>query len=196
MIVGLTGGIGSGKSTVAKMFRELGVPVYDSDRAAKDLMVNSASLREQIVGLFGKAAYLDEKLNKTYIADIVFRDKKKLNALNSIVHPAVREDFAHWVEKQEALYVIQESALIFENDSEENYSMVILVTAPKETRIQRVIQRDTVTKQQVESRMDNQLPEEEKLVRADFIIENLDLRSTKERVIEIHKSIINAIPQK
>lgn len=190
MIVGLTGGIGSGKSTVARFFRELGVPVYDSDAEAKALMVESEEVREGIAKLFGKEAYRNGTLNKTYISDIVFKDKKLLNGLNQIVHPAVRKHFGKWVANQKSPYVIQETALIFENAIQGNYDAVILVTAPEAIRIQRVMKRDEVSESQVQSRIKNQLPDKDKIILADFVIENLELERTKEVVGQIHKQLL------
>ena len=121
MIVGLTGGIGSGKSTVAKMFMELGVPVYDSDAEAKKLMATSPEVKSKIIELLGNEAYSNDVLNRSYIANKVFKDPILLEKLNGIVHPAVREHFLKWVKRKETPYVIQETALIFENDAHDKY---------------------------------------------------------------------------
>ncbi|MEM8506801.1 MAG: dephospho-CoA kinase [Bacteroidota bacterium] len=186
MIVGLTGGIGSGKSTVAHLFRKHGVPVYDSDVEAKKIMEGSEEVRQAIINQFGNKAYSGQKLNKTVIADEVFGNRDRLKTLNAIVHPAVREHFWKWVEQQEFPYVIQETALIFENKMQGNFDRIVLVTAPEETRIQRVIERDKVSKQQVRARMANQLPDTEKIKEADIVIQNLDLNTTEAKVTEIH----------
>ena len=129
MVVGLTGGIGSGKSTVGKLFKELGMPVYDSDKEAKKLMRSSKKIRKAIKALLGDEAYKDKKLNKGYIAKKIFDDKSLLLKLNSIVHPKVRTHFSKWVEKQQSKYVIQETAIIFENSMQGFYDKIILVTA-------------------------------------------------------------------
>jgi len=191
MIVGLTGGIGSGKSTVARFFRELGVPVYDSDKEAKILMVESEMVRRELINLFGEEAFIDKKLNKTHISSIVFKEKEKLAKLNAIVHPAVRNHFAQWVEQQVSAYVIQETALIFENEAQENYDAVILVTAPENIRIQRVIKRDGVSKGEIKARIANQMSDEDKISLADFVIENNELKSTKKAVKTIHKKLMD-----
>ncbi len=191
MIVGLTGGIGSGKSTVANMFRELGVPVYDSDFEAKRLMIASKEVRNAIIDLFGEEAYKENQLNRTFISSRVFKKKSLLQRLNAIVHPAVREHFLSWVKGQDYPYLIQETALIFENAMEQHYDAVILVTAPKDIRVQRVMDRDGVKKAAVLSRMSNQLPDSEKKGRADIVLENLDLNTTTEKVAAIHKQLIN-----
>ena len=142
MIVGLTGGIGSGKTTVSGMFEALGVPVYNSDREAKQLMRSSKKLKNKIKDLLGEEAYLNEELNKPFIADAIFNDSQLLKKLNALVHPAVGEHFAQWTKEQSASYVIQETAIIFENDSEDRYDTIILVTAPMEMRLERLLQRD------------------------------------------------------
>ena len=191
MIVGLTGGIGSGKSTVAEFFRELGVSVYDSDYEAKTLMTDSKDVRKAIVALFGEKAYLGEKLNKTLISEIVFNDKKKLLQLNAIVHPVVKEHFLNWVTEQESAYVIQETALIFENNAQSNYDAIILVTAPENIRIQRVTIRDASSEEKIKARMNNQLPDEDKRPLADYVINNLILEKTKEAVLQVHKELLS-----
>lgn len=190
IVIGLTGGIGSGKSTVAAMFQELGVPVYDSDKRAKFLMNTSEVINKQLVELLGKEAYVKGKLNRSYIAEKVFNDSELLAKLNNIVHPVVRQDFIDWTKNQESCYVIQETALLFENKSQELYDDVILVTAPKEVRIERVLGRDNSTREQVKARMNNQLDDEIKLELANFIIENTDLERTREKVLQVHASIL------
>lgn len=190
MIVGLTGGIGSGKSTVAKMFMELEVPVYDSDQEAKKLMSTSKEVKTAIIQLLGDGAYNEEGLNRSFIAEKVFKDSDLLEKLNGIVHPAVREHFLNWAENQKSPYVIQETALIFENQAQDNYDHTILVTAPKNVRIQRVVQRDSAKEQAVKERMDHQLEDSQKRNLADFSIENLDLDKTKEKVKELHLKLL------
>ena len=191
-IVGLTGGIGSGKSTVSKMFMELGVPVYDSDKQAKDLMVHSETLKASIVKLLGKDAYKDGELNRGYIAKQVFENSELLKKLSKIVHPAVREHFLNWTTKQESDYVIQESALIFENGYQDFYDAIILITAPLETRVQRVVQRDGSEAKDVMNRVKNQFEDEHKKDLAHFHLENIDLETTQKKVLEIHKALIES----
>lgn len=190
MIVGLTGGIGSGKSTVANLFRELGVPVYDSDKEAKQLMKTSSAIKKAIIKLLGKESYTDGKLNRTYISNKVFTNPKLLAELNKIVHPEVKNHFKEWCAKQNHKYLIQESALIFENKSQANYDKIILVTAPLEIRIARVIERDNTSKESVLQRVNNQLLDSEKLKLADFIIENIDLEITAERIKDVHDQLV------
>ncbi len=195
MIVGLTGGIGSGKSTVAKMFAELGIPVYDSDMEAKELMVASNEVKTAITQLLGEEAYDNYGLNRPYIANKVFKDPELLEKLNAIVHPAVRKHFLDWVERQESPYVIQETALIFENDAQDKYDYTILVTAPVETRIQRVIERDNVEGQAVVDRMKNQLDDEQKVDLANFSLKNLELDKTRRKVKELHLKLLALAPK-
>ena len=189
-VVGLTGGIGSGKSTVAKMFLELGVPVYNSDERAKKLMNTSAEIKNKIVAFLGKESYHEEKLNRAYIAKKVFNDTTLLAQLNAIVHPVVREDFLKWTGEQEYCYVIQETALLFENNAQHLYDSIILVTAPKVERISRVVSRDKGTREQVIARMNNQMDDEEKLNLSDFVIENIDIERTRSIVLQVHAAII------
>lgn len=190
MLVGLTGGIGSGKSTVAKIFRQLGVPVYDSDSQAKELMVSSPGLKTAIIELLGAEAYQEGILDRTYVASRVFKDRELLQKLNALVHPAVREHFLQWAHAQDAAYVIQETALIFESNEQDRYDHTILVTAPRELRLERVIKRDGTDPDAVRDRMDNQMEDDLKIGLASFCIENLDLDATAEQVRELHSRLL------
>lgn len=193
-IVGLTGGIGSGKSTVAAMFRNLGVPVYNSDEEAKELMGNSEQIKQKIVTLLGEDSYNGGKLNREYISGRVFKDKEMLKALNNIVHPAVRNHFTQWAQNQHSKYVIQEAAIIFENESNEFYDQIILVTAPLDIRIKRVGQRDGLSPEQVMERVKNQWEDSRKASLADFVIENSELQNTAAQVMEIHRKLLKTRP--
>ncbi|UII79262.1 dephospho-CoA kinase [Flagellimonas sp. CMM7] len=190
IIVGLTGGIGSGKSTVAGMFKDLGVPVYDSDSEAKRLMMASAELKMAIIKLLGEEAYHGKTLNKRFIANKIFENPETLQRLNKIVHPAVREDFLEWTKTQEVPYVIQETALIFENDAQDNYDYVILVKAPEDFRLKRVMERDGANKKEVLGRMKNQMSDDDKVALSNFCIDNIDLEITKKRVDELHQRLV------
>lgn len=187
--IGLTGGIGSGKSTVAKMFAKLGVPVYIADKEAKKLLRESPEIKEKIIAAFGQKAYKNG-LNKAYLAKLVFNDKAKLGQINSIVHPAVRTHYQNWLTEQDYPYSVQENALIFETNSAENYDYIISVSAPLETRIDRVIERDNVRKLEVLARIKNQLSQEEKDKKAHFIIDNTNLENTENFVKTMHKKLI------
>ncbi|WP_316932405.1 dephospho-CoA kinase [Cellulophaga baltica] len=190
MIVGLTGGIGSGKTTVAKMFHALGVPVYNSDIEAKKLMVTSEVLKVKIKELLGTESYIDHKLNRTYIADKIFTDPDLLAQLNAIVHPAVKEHFMTWVGEQNSDYIIQETAIIFENNSQDKFDKIILVTAPEKIRIERVTSRDAISEDKVKERIDNQWPDQKKAALSDYVINNLELDKTTILVAEIHKQLL------
>jgi len=189
MVVGLTGGIGSGKSTVAGYFSQLGVPVYISDEQAKILM-KTKTLKKQIISLLGEEAYNGEELNRKSIADKVFNNSDLLGQLNAIVHPAVKNNFIAWKKKQDYPYVIQETAILFENGSDANYDKIILVTAPEEIRIDRVVKRDAIDAIEVQERMANQWADEEKAKKSDFIINNINLTLTLQKVHEIHKKLL------
>ena len=186
-IVGLTGGIGSGKSTIAGFFRELGVPVYDSDAEAKALMVSSEELREGIIQAFGKESYEGQSLNKNWLSEQVFGNDEALEKLNSLVHPAVRKHFLQWAEAQDYPFVIQETALIFENQAQDKYDFTLLVYAPEETRIQRVMSRSGWSREKIAARISAQLSDEQKKELADQLLENIDLEVSRARVKQLHK---------
>ena len=193
-IVGLTGGIGSGKSTVARMFEELGVPVYYSDDEAKNLMNTSDQIKEGLIAVFGQKSFENGKLNRSYIASLVFNSEEKLKKLNSIVHPEVKRNFKKWILDQSASYVIQENPLIFENNSQDDFDVVITVTAPKKTRIQRVMERDGLSENQVLARVNNQLEDQLKINASHFVITNESLNDTKLQVKRINEAILTQIP--
>ena len=191
-IIGITGGIGSGKSTVVKMFKDLAIPVYVADARAKELMQDSKELKADIIQLLGKNAYINGKLNRKFIASEVFTDQEKLNALNAIVHPAVHKDFRKWIKEQDETvvsYCIYEAAILFESGRQHICDSVILVTAPQSVRIDRVVRRDNVSRDQVLERMSHQWSEEEKKQLADIVIENINLHNTKRQVQEVHRHI-------
>ena len=191
--VGLTGGIGSGKSTVAKFFADLGVPVYNSDERAKLLMNRSESLKRNIKKLLGTNAYKSETLDKTYVAEQVFGDNALLQKLNKLVHPAVKDDFYKWAQEQTSPYVIQEAAILFENGSYVNYNKMILVKAPEMERIRRVAARDKATPDQILDRMKTQWEDDRKIPLADYVIENINLKETQNSVKKIHEDLLKSI---
>ena len=170
IIVGLTGGIGSGKTTVAKQFLEMGIPVYIADEEAKRLMRRSKIIRRKLIKLFGTEAYVGEELNKPFLANIIFNDKNYLQKMNAIVHPKVARHFEKWVLKQEAPYVIKEVAILFENGRHNTCDFVITVTAPIEIRIKRLLKRDNTSKEKIEAIMKNQWTDEEKVKQSHFVI--------------------------
>ena len=192
-IIGLTGGIGSGKSTVAKMFNELGVPIYYSDDEAKRLMNTSDQIKKGLIDVFGQKSFENGKLNRAYIAALVFNDNEKLKNLNAIVHPEVKSNFKKWIMNQNAPYIIQENPLIFENNSQHDFDLVITVTAPKKNRIKRVMARDGLSENQVLDRVKNQLDDESKINGSDFVIINDTLNHTKIQVERINQEILAQI---
>lgn len=196
MIVGLTGGMGSGKTTVANFFKELGVPVYIADTAGKDLMNNNAELRSKIVSLFGDHAYKKDFLDRKYIADQVFNSPDKLQQLNNLVHPAVVLDFQQWKERQESPYVIYEAAILFETGGYKNCDRIILVTAPLDERIKRLQDRDKSSLEEIESRIQHQWSDDKKRKLSDFEIINKNLSSTKNQVRNLHEILINTSKSK
>lgn len=189
-VIGLTGGIGSGKTTVAKMFIELGIPVYFADIEAKKIMVSSKKVRNNLIAEFGEETYLNSELNKKYLAEIVFNNKERLSAINKIVHPEVDRHFKTWIEDQHAPFVIQENALIFENNKQNDFDKIITVTAPLKDRMQRVKHRDKVTDVQILDRIKNQLDDEIKIKKSNFVIHNLGLKMTKSQVKAIFDQLV------
>lgn len=190
MIVGLTGGIGSGKSTVARFFSEMGIPVYIADDEAKRLMQTSKVIRRKLTALLGEEAYTENGLNREYVASKIFSDAALLEATNKIIHPKVGQHFKRWVKKQKGTYVIKEAAILFENGGYESCDATILVTAPREVRIRRVMERDTTNKLAIEKRMLHQWDDEKKLQMADFHIQNINLLVTKAEVLKLHKTLL------
>ena len=190
MVVGLTGGIGSGKTTVAGFFKEKNVPVYIADEAGKRLLETSAEIRKKVLKLIGKEAYTGNVPNRKYIASVVFKDSEKLEALNKIIHPAVAKDFENWQSKQKASYVIYEAAILFEAGGYKKCDVNILVTANKEEKLKRLQKRDQSTVEEIEARMQKQWSDEPKRKLADFEIENHDLALTRSRVDELHEILL------
>lgn len=193
IIVGLTGGIGSGKTTIAKFFESFGIPVYIADDEAKALMNRSKIIRRKLTKLFGDSAYENGKLNRPYLASKIFTDKLLLSKMNAIVHPKVASHFKSWLKKQSAPYIIKEAAIIFENKLENQYDYIITVVADQDLRIKRVMKRDNASKTKIQSIMSNQLSDEEKIKKSDFVITNNDLELAKQQVIEIHHQILQII---
>jgi dephospho-CoA kinase len=188
--IGLTGGIGSGKTTVAKIFEILGIPVYYSDDAAKRIMQEDQSLRAELLMAFGERTFENGILNRAYLAEIVFGNPEQLAVLNKLVHPRTIKDCDNWMEKQTTSYAIKEAALIFETDVWRNLDVVIGVSAPYDFRLKRAMQRDQISKETIESRMGKQMNEEEKMKRCDFIIYNDERLLLIPQVIDIHKKLM------
>ncbi len=190
MKIGITGGIGSGKSTVCRVFSVLGVPVFEADKVAKQLMNSDPEVAEQLIRLFGAPVYLpDHTVDRKYLAGIVFNNPSLLAQLNAVVHPAVRKAFARWSEKQDAKYVIHEAAILFESGFYKMMDKTITVYTDEDQRIQRVLRRDGVTMKQVKERIRNQWKDEERLKLADFVIKNNDDDLIIPQILKIDKKI-------
>ncbi len=188
--VGLTGGIGSGKSTVAKIFRTIGIPVIDADIVAKTIMENDEELIRAIKTAFGEQAYIGKKLNRKYIANIVFNDDTQLEILNGLTHPATIKAAEDWMLQQNSPYCIKEAALLFEAGTADTLDLIIGVNAPDAVRIRRIMQRDGVTRQEVLARMDKQIVQETKMWLCDYVINNDEQQLLIPQVLEVHDKII------
>ncbi|MEP7229054.1 MAG: dephospho-CoA kinase [Ginsengibacter sp.] len=188
--IGLTGGIGSGKSTVAGIFEVLGIPVYYSDQASKRLMTENEELKASIINHFGAEAYSGSILDRKFLAGQVFNNNEKLALLNSLVHPVTIKDAADWFERQTSPYVLKEAALIFESGSNKYLDFVIGVDAPQALRVQRAMERDRISAQQVEDRMSKQMDESEKMRLCDFVIVNDEQQMVTPQVLALHKKFL------
>jgi dephospho-CoA kinase len=188
--IGLTGGIGSGKTTVAQIFEVLGIPVYYADSAAKDLMNQDPELKKQIISAFGAEVYKEGKLDRSFLGGQVFGDTEKLGRLNSIVHPATLRDAETWMKKQKTHYAIKEAALIFEAGLEKFFDYMVGVTAPESIRMERTISRDQTSAENVLQRMQQQMDEKEKISRCDFVITNDGVQALLPQVLVIHEKLM------
>ena len=184
--VGLTGGIGSGKTTVANIFKQLGVPVYFSDDRAKDLMLNNQFLRESLISLFGDKVIIDGFLNRSYIASKVFSNSKELIKLNALVHPFVQKDFDDWSASQCSVYVIKEAAILFETGANKLLDKVVLVESPKDLKVSRVMLRDGMKNEEVLMRMSKQWSDDQKRTYADYIIYNDEENPLINQILKLH----------
>jgi dephospho-CoA kinase len=189
--IGITGNIGSGKTTAACIFAALGIPVYDADSRAKTVMTDDALLKDQLTQHFGAETYhVDGSLNRNYLANLVFNNQANLELLNSLVHPAVFADYEIWVEAQNAPYVLKEAALLYESGSYKKLDKIILVTCPQDIRLQRSMARDGASKEAILARMAKQMAEEEKQMRADFILKNDGLELLIPQVMSLHQTLL------
>ena len=191
MKVGLTGGIGSGKTLVCRVLEKMGVAVYYADSEARRLMNSDPGLVLQISGLFGNKAYEGGSLNREFIAHRVFNEKELLTRLNELVHPAVRKDFSRWASEQKpAFYVVEEAAILFESGSDRNMDLTVVVFAEKELRVRRAMQRDGSTREQVLNRMNSQMSDEEKMEKTDMVINNDGKEMILPQIINMHNAIL------
>tara|TARA_R100000935_G_scaffold46622_1_gene70103 strand:- start:79 stop:669 length:591 start_codon:yes stop_codon:yes gene_type:complete len=189
-IIGLTGGMGSGKTTVANIFKALGIPVFIADEEAKFLMNTSHEIRDKVLTLFKEQSYIADKLNRKYIASVVFNAPEKLQKLNEIIHPAVATHFQAWVLKQTAPYVIYEAAILFETGGYKKCDKVILVTAPKQVRIKRLQLRDDSSISEIEARFQHQWSDKQKRKLTNYEIINEELAHTKQQVRNLHEILL------
>ena len=188
--IGITGGIGSGKTTVAKVFEVLGIPVYYADDAAKRLMNEDGELKEKIQLQFGNEVYKNGQLDRKHLAEIVFTSPEKLALLNALVHPVTLKDAEKWMQQQSTPYAIKEAALIFESGAQEHLDHVIGVTAPAPLRIQRTMQRDGITREEVMARMDKQMDETIKMKLCDFVLVNNEQEMLLPQILLLHEKLL------
>jgi dephospho-CoA kinase len=189
--IGLTGGIGSGKSTVAGIFEVLGIPVYYSDQQARRLINQDPNLKQQIISHFGPSSYLQSgTLDRAFISRQVFQNREKLDLLNHLVHPATIEDSNRWMEAQNSAYALKEAALIFESGAEKYLDYVVGVFAPEALRILRAMARDHVSEKEIQSRIKNQLDENDKMARCDFVILNDEHEAVIPQVLGLHQKLL------
>ena len=189
--VGLTGGIGSGKTTIANLFAlHFSIPIYIADTKAKELVANNKQLQQEIVTLLGEEAFVEGRYNTAFVAKEVFSNKDKLDKLNAIIHPYVQQDFLQWKQSQQAPYVIKEAAILFESGSYRDCDFIIMVTAPLEERIERVMLRDKIDRETVEKRIKNQWNDEKKIELSTFVIENREIDKNLDKIEIIHSKIV------
>lgn len=188
--VGLTGGIGSGKSTVARILETLGIPVYYADDAAKTIMNTDEGLKQQLISHFGEDCYVNGQLDRKYLAGIVFNDPEKLNLLNSLIHPVTIRHSEEWYKRQTTAYAVREAALLFESGASGNLDFIIGVYAPKQIRLHRVMQRDGLSADEIRKRMDRQINEEMKMKLCDAVIRNDEQQLLIPQVMELHQRLL------
>lgn len=189
--VGITGGIGSGKSVICSVFNKLGIPVFSADNAAKVLMEKNQLVKSRLIALLGDDIYLENgALHRNKMAGIIFNDQIALRKVNEIVHPVVRNEFNSWAKKQTSAYVVQEAAILFESGQSGYFDKIVLVIAPLELRIKRVMQRDNTTREKVLERMKNQWADEKKIEQSDFVVLNDNSAMVLPQILEIHQKLI------
>ena len=189
--IGLTGGIGAGKSTVSKIFNCLGIPVYNSDLKSKKILLSNHLITKKIISILGKSILNSNKIDFKKMSKIIFSDKIKLDAINKILHHEVKKDYENWIKKQKGLYIIKESAIIFESKIESNFDKIIFVKSSQKTRINRIIKRDNKNKKEIQNIIKNQMKSKEIYRRSHFTIINEHSNLLIPQVIKIHKKIIN-----
>ena len=192
--VGLTGNIGSGKTTISKFFKILNIPVFNSDLVSKQILIENQDIKFKIEDIFGSNSYDGKKLNTSYIAQIVFNDKETLKQLNQLIHPLVQQSFEHWSERNKNYpYLIKEAAILFESNSYKKLDKIICVTAPDELRIGRIIKRNGLSRTQVLQRMNNQMNQFKKAKLSDYVIKNDHQCLITTQVLDIHDDLLKNI---
>lgn len=192
LTVGITGGIGSGKSTICRIFEVMEVPVFNADAEARRLQNEDPNIRSSMISLFGNEVYNDDGLNRKLVAELVFNNKFLLDQLNNIIHPATLVAFEKWKQDYSSnRYVIKEAAILFESKSNIGLDKIIVVSAPEELKIERIIKRDNISREQIISRMNNQLTEEERIAKADFVIVNDEKSAIIPQVIAVHEKLLS-----
>ena len=191
--VAITGGIGTGKTTISNMFSDKGVPVFNSDEIAKEIMNTNSLLKNEIVTAFGDKIYDKNRLNKEYLSDAIFNNETLLKKINAIVHPYVADEFNSWIKEQDSKYIIYESAIIFENQVEDFFDKIICVTASEEDVISRVMKRNNFSVDKIKSIINKQLPNDAKIQKSDYVIENINISKLSDKVLEIHNDIMDSI---
>ena len=190
--IGITGGIGSGKTTVSRVFELLGIPVYYADDESKKILNSDKTAKESVIKVFGDSILnKDGQIDRKKLAGLVFNKKEELDKLNAILHPAVGKHFDKWAKEQNAPYCLKEAAILFESGAYKQVDRVVAVVAPLELKINRTIKRDGITKEEVLARINNQLSDEEKVKRADFIVQNDELQLLIPQVLKLHRQILD-----
>lgn len=192
-VLGITGGMGSGKSTIANFFADWGIPVYEADMEARKLSDSNPIIKQEIIRLLGEEAYDQDGMRRAFVASKVFSDEALLQSLNQIIHPVVAQHFETWLGQQQAPYCLKEAAILFETGGYKKCDWTLLITAPVELRIQRIMQRDKLSRPDILARLEKQWPDERKIPLASFHIENTDLEAAKSAAEEIHQQLLSSI---
>ena len=187
--IGLTGNIGSGKTTVASCFEILGIAVFNADKQAKLLMNKDVNLKQSLIAEFGKEVYLDNELNRKYLSKLAFNDDLVLKRLNALVHPVVQEAFEKWSIQQSGAYVIKEAAILFESNTYQSLDATICISCPEEIRLKRILKRDDLSEKDLRQRMSHQWAEEKKISLSDYVITNDDSSLVMPQILSVHSAL-------
>ena len=187
--IGLTGNIGSGKTTLASCFEILGIAVFNADKQAKLLMNKDVNLKQSLITEFGKEVYLDNELNRKYLSKLAFNDDLVLKRLNALVHPVVQDAFEKWSIQQSSVYVIKEAAILFESNTYQSLDAIICISCPEEIRLKRILKRDDLSEKDVRQRMSHQLAEEKKIFLSDYVITNDNSSLVMPQILSVHSAL-------